>query len=80
MTRSIWKGPFVDPVMLKKASIRKLWSRRSTILPSFVGKSFEIHNGKSFLLVKVTEQMIGHKFGEFASTRKKPMHKKKAKK
>lgn len=79
MSRSIWKGPFIDPSFLKKSSTRKLWSRRSTILPSFVGQSFEIYNGKSFLQVKVTEQMIGHKFGEFASTRKRPIHKKKSK-
>ena len=78
MARSIWKGPFIDPSITK--SLRKVWSRRSTILPSFVGQSIQIYNGKAFLEVKITEQMVGHKFGEFASTRKKPMHKKKTKK
>nr|YP_001315122.1 ribosomal protein S19 [Chlorokybus atmophyticus]ABO15119.1 ribosomal protein S19 [Chlorokybus atmophyticus] len=129
MTRSIWKGPFLDPSLrklivikeennkrnqedqssLKKNFVneivekkgaayldalptvghkvgketifkRKIWSRRSTILPDFVGQSFEVHNGKLFIPVRITEEMIGHKFGEFASTRKKPVHKKKIKK
>lgn len=79
MSRSIWKGPYVDPSCLINKS-NKIWSRRSIILPQWVGKTFGIHNGKSFLNVVVTEQMIGHKFGEFASTRKKAVHKQKNKK
>src|SRR5690606_38566770 len=78
MTRSIWKGPFVDGYMLKKAEkalasgrndVVKIWSRRSTILPQFVGITFGVHNGQKHVPVLVTEDMIGHKFGEFAPTR-----------
>ena len=78
MTRSVWKGPFVDGYLLKKAEtvresgrkdVIKTWSRRSTILPQFVGLTFGVHNGKKFLPVLVTEEMIGHKFGEFSPTR-----------
>jgi small subunit ribosomal protein S19 len=78
MSRSVWKGPFVDGFMLKKAEatrasgrkeIIKTWSRRSTILPQFVGLTFGVHNGKQHLPVLVTENMVGHKFGEFAPTR-----------
>ena len=78
MTRSVWKGPFVDSFLLKKADkvratgrneIVKIWSRRSTILPQFVGLTFGVYNGNKFLPVSVTENMIGHKFGEFATTR-----------
>ena len=78
MTRSIWKGPFFDAYLLKKAEkvresgrsdVIKTWSRRSTILPQFVGLTFGVHNGKKFVPVSVTEDMIGHKFGEFAPTR-----------
>ena len=78
MTRSIWKGPFVDGYMLKKAEkalasgrseVVKIWSRRSTILPQFVGVTFGVHNGQKHVPVSVTEDMIGHKFGEFAPTR-----------
>lgn len=78
MARSVWKGPFVDGYMLKKADaaresgknmIIKSWSRRSTILPQFVGLTFGVHNGHKFIPVFVTEEMIGHKFGEFAPTR-----------
>lgn len=78
MTRSVWKGPFVDGYMLKKAEkahasgrndIIKTWSRRSTILPQFVGLTFGVYNGNKFLPVSVTENMIGHKLGEFAPTR-----------
>jgi len=76
MSRSIWKGPSVDRNCLGSKS-NKLWSRRSVILPQFVGKTFEIYNGKSFLRVTIIEQMIGHKFGEFASTRRKAVHKQK---
>lgn len=78
MARSVWKGPFVDGYMLKKADkardskrneIIKTWSRRSTILPQFVGLTFGVYNGKNFIPVSVTENMIGHKFGEFSPTR-----------
>ncbi len=78
MARSVWKGPFVDDYLLKKAEearqsrrndIIKTWSRRSTILPQFVGLTFGVHNGHKFLPVLVTENMVGHKFGEFAPTR-----------
>ncbi|MGE0651078.1 MAG: 30S ribosomal protein S19 [Alphaproteobacteria bacterium] len=78
MSRSVWKGPFVDGYLLKKADearasgskqVIKTWSRRSTILPQFVGLTFGVHNGQKFIPVLVNENMIGHKFGEFAPTR-----------
>ena len=78
MSRSVWKGPFVDSYLLKKAEksrqsgrndIIRIWSRRSTILPQFVGLTFGVHNGHKFLPVLVTEDMVGQKFGEFAPTR-----------
>ncbi len=78
MSRSVWKGPFVDGYLLKKADaaretgrseVIKTWSRRSTILPQFVGLTFGVHNGRKFIPVLVTENMIGHKFGEFSPTR-----------
>ncbi len=78
MARSVWKGPFVDAYLLKKADksresgrndIIKTWSRRSTIMPQFVGLTFGVYNGQKFLPVLVTENMVGHKFGEFAPTR-----------
>ena len=78
MTRAVWKGPFVDGYLLKKAErvrgsgrneIIKMWSRRSTILPQFVGLTFGVYNGRKFLPVLVTENMVGHKLGEFAPTR-----------
>jgi small subunit ribosomal protein S19 len=78
MARSVWKGPFVDGYMLKKAAVARdsgrnkviqTWSRRSTILPQFVGLTFGVYNGKKFIPVLVTEEMIGHKFGEFSPTR-----------
>ena len=67
MARSIKKGPFVDAHLLKK--VVKTWSRRSTILPEFVGHTFAVHNGRKFIPVFVTENMVGHKLGEFAPTR-----------
>lgn len=76
MTRSLWKGPFSEIF----AKNQKIWSRRSVILPYLIGKQIMIHNGKTFITLKVTDEMIGHKLGEFASTRKKAFHKKKAKK
>ena len=78
MTRSIWKGPFVHPSLLKKIDKLKAgtnkkpiktWSRNSTIIPDFVGHSFMIHNGKSFIPITISEEMVGHKLGEFAPTR-----------
>ncbi|MDR0942132.1 MAG: 30S ribosomal protein S19 [Holosporales bacterium] len=78
MSRSVWKGPFFDRYLLKKAEkvrasgrsdVIKTWSRRSTILPQFVGLIFGVHNGKKFIPVSVSENMVGHKFGEFAPTR-----------
>ena len=77
MTRSVWKGPFVDGYLLKKAETSrasgrhemiKIWSRRSTILPQFVGLTFGVYNGQKHVPVIVTEDMIGHKFGEFSQT------------
>jgi small subunit ribosomal protein S19 len=76
--RSVTKGPFVDGYLLKKAdkardsksnAIIKIWSRRSTILPQFVGLTFGVYNGQKHIPVMVTEDMIGHKFGEFSPTR-----------
>ena len=78
MARSVWKGPFVDGYLLEKAEVARksgrndiirTWSRRSTILPQFVGLTFGVHNGHKFLPVLVTENMVGHKFGEFSPTR-----------
>ena len=78
MARSVWKGPFVESYVLKKAEaaresgrkdIIKIWSRQSTILPQFVGLNFGVYNGQKFIPVLVTEDMVGHKFGEFAPTR-----------
>nr|YP_010890600.1 ribosomal protein S19 [Lycopodium japonicum]WJK71459.1 ribosomal protein S19 [Lycopodium japonicum] len=71
MTRSVWKGPFYDASLKKQKRNRwRIWSRRSVILPEFVGCYAQIYNGKGFVGSKITEDMIGHKFGEFASTRK----------
>ena len=78
MSRSVWKGPFVDPSLLKKveklkteskSAPIKTWSRKSTIIPEFVGISFLIYNGKKFIPIKISEEMVGHKLGEFAPTR-----------
>ena len=78
MARSVWKGPFVDLHLLKKAEEMqaetkkqpiKTWSRRSTILPDFVGLTFNVYNGHKFVPVYVSEEMVGHKLGEFAPTR-----------
>ena len=79
MARSLKKGPFADEHLLKKVDklnesnkkeVIKTYSRRSTIFPSFVGHTFAVHNGKEFIPVYVTEEMVGHKLGEFAMTRK----------
>jgi len=78
MPRSVWKGPFVDGYLLKKAEQSreegsrkpiKTWSRRSTIMPNFVGLTFQVHNGQKFIPVTIDEDMVGHKLGEFAPTR-----------
>ena len=77
MARSVKKGPFVDGHLSKKVSdqgagskgLIKTWSRRSTITPDFIGLSFAVHNGKKFIPVFVTENMVGHKLGEFSPTR-----------
>ena len=78
MSRSVWKGPFVDPSLLKKVEKLKgktnvvpikTWSRRCTIIPEFVGYSFLIHNGKKFIPIKISDEMVGHKLGEFSPTR-----------
>jgi len=65
MPRSVWKGPFVDGYLLTI----KTWSRRSTIMPQFVGLTFQVHNGQKFVPVLVNEDMVGHKLGEFSPTR-----------
>ncbi len=78
MSRSLKKGPYVDPKLLKKISkikkgeskIIKTWARSSTIVPEMVGYTFGVHNGKEHISVLVTEDMVGHKLGEFAPTRK----------
>ena len=79
MTRGVWKGPFVHPSLLKqvdklkdkgKKQPIKTWSRNSTIIPEFVGHSFLIHNGRSFIPITISEEMVGHKLGEFSPTRK----------
>ena len=78
MARSVWKGPFVDESLIKKVEkVRneatkkpiKTWSRKSTIIPDFVGISFLIYNGKKFIPLTISEDMVGHKFGEFSPTR-----------
>ncbi len=83
MTSSVWKGPFVDGYLLKKADtaqssgrkeVIKTWSRRSTIMPQFVGLVFGVHNGLKHVPVSVSEDMVGHKLGEFAPTRNFPGH------
>ncbi len=79
MARSVKKGPYVFPRLLAKVQklnkegkkeVIKTWSRRSTIFPDFIGHTFAVHNGKDFIPVYVTEDMVGHKLGEFALTRK----------
>ena len=79
MARSLKKGPFADEKLLKKVKelndsgrkeVIKTWSRRSTIFPDFIGHTFAVHNGKEFIPVYVTEDMVGHKLGEFSLTRK----------
>lgn len=83
MARSLKKGPFVDESLMKKIQklnesgkkeVVKTWSRRSTIFPDFIGHTIAVHNGKDFIPVYVTEDMVGHKLGEFALTRKAGGH------
>ena len=78
MSRSVWKGPFIEKSLLKKIDearasgknmVIKTWSRRSTILPNMIGLTFGVHNGRKFIPVIISDQMIGHKLGEFAPTR-----------
>ena len=88
MSRSIKKGPFVHPSLIKKVDAQnakntrqpmKTWSRASVILPDFVGHTFEVHNGRVFVRVYITEDMVGHRLGEFAPTRTFRGHSKKDK-
>lgn len=83
MSRSLKKGAFVDESLMKKVEkskasgkkeVIKTWSRRSTIYPDFIGLTFAVHNGKEFIPVYVTEDMVGHKLGEFSPTRKYGSH------
>ncbi|MGH7144737.1 MAG: 30S ribosomal protein S19 [Planctomycetota bacterium] len=78
MSRSLKKGPFIDPKLLRKVLVQKntnrmqpikTWARACTISPEFVGHAFDVHNGKKFVRVQVTEEMVGHKLGEFSHTR-----------
>ena len=78
MARSVWKGPFVEESLIRKVEQTKndpnrkpikTWSRKSTIIPDFVGFSFLIYNGKKFIPIKISEEMVGHKLGEFSPTR-----------
>nr|YP_007890661.1 ribosomal protein S19 [Jakoba bahamiensis]AGH24155.1 ribosomal protein S19 [Jakoba bahamiensis] len=92
MSRSIWKGPYVEKHLLKKIALLstnfnnnmskpiRTWSRQSVILPEFLGYMFQIYNGCKWISVRITEEMVGHKLGEFAITRKPCVHKKKKKK
>jgi small subunit ribosomal protein S19 len=87
MSRSLKKGPFVDVPLLEKIEVMnrsgekkviKTWSRRSTVIPEFVGHTLAVHNGKKFIPVYITENMVGHKLGEFAATRQFKGHTTKA--
>ena len=78
MARAVWKGPFVEESLMKKVDRYKTdpkkipiktWSRKSTIIPEFIGVSFLIYNGKKFIPIKISEEMVGHKLGEFSPTR-----------
>lgn len=78
MPRSLKKGPYIDPKLMKKIhnmneknerNVLKTWSRRSTIIPEFIGHTLAVHNGRKFIPVYVTENMVGHKLGEFSATR-----------
>jgi len=89
MARSLKKGPFVDPYLIDRVAemnrqndrkIFKTWSRRSTIIPDFVGHTMAVHNGKKFIPIFITENMVGHKLGEFSPTRTFKTHGGKTKK
>jgi len=84
MSRSIWKGPFINMSLIKKLnstkSVLKTRARNSMLLPQFIGKSIRIYNGKKFIPILVTEDMVGHKLGEFVATRLRVKHKEKKKK
>lgn len=85
MTRSHWKNPFIDKYIYKKilnnsSILENIKSRQSTILKPFVGKIFQIYNGFTYIKLKISEEMIGHKFGEFSFTKKRHIYKKKKKK
>lgn len=78
MSRSMKKGPYVDPKLLRKVLIQKntnrmqpikTWSRACTVTPEFIGHAFDVHNGKKFIRVQISEEMVGHKLGEFSHTR-----------
>jgi len=84
MTRSSWKNPFSESKMFKNIYLNtdiekpiKIWNRNSVIFPVFVGRIFSIYNGRKFVNIRILDEMIGYKFGEFVSTRKKAVHKKK---
>lgn len=84
MTRSLWKVPFVDSYVYKKSlkdilTYIEIQSRHSTILTQFVGKKFKVYNGKKFIKLNISSEMIGHKFGEFSFTKKRHIYKKKKK-
>jgi len=87
MSRSTWKGPYIEKTCLQKIFTHtvvgndslNLWSKQSTILPITIGAQINLYTGKEFLKLKITEEMVGHKFGEFVSTRKKFIYKKKKK-
>jgi small subunit ribosomal protein S19 len=92
MARSVWKGPYVHPSLLRKpptrlkgkltsknTSIREVWARSSTVLPSWVGCTLRVHNGRRFQTVTIKKECVGHKLGEFVLTRKRAIHLKKAK-
>lgn len=82
MTRSLKKGPYTDPKLLKKLNgvlirsktVIKTWSRRSAVSPEMIGYTFRVHNGKDFIPVSITEEMVGHRLGEFSPTRKFVKH------
>ena len=89
MARSVKKGPFIDKFLLKiiekmntanEKKVHKTWSRRSTVIPEMVGHTLAVHNGKKFIPVYITENMVGHKLGEFAPTRTFKGHAEKAEK
>lgn len=87
MTRSLWKGPFISPCFYRnkyrfpgKQITLQIYSRNSVVIPHLVGQAVNIHNGLKWVRIVISEHMVGHKFGEFAFTKKKPIHKKKQKK